>query len=121
MLELAGEKTEKEYMKKGVKVEGINGTIYPMGVVWMPTSERYFQDYLKILNQMERKDRGNMLDLGCGSGILSFLFAKHNKKWAISALDNNPAAISTTNINASKLNLSNIHAFEFDLLEEDKF
>ncbi len=49
-----------------------------------------------------------MLDIGCGSGILSFLFAKKSKKSRIIAVDSNPDAVKTTNINAAKLNFSNI-------------
>lgn len=99
-------------------MEALNNTIYPTGVVWMPTSERYLQHYITIVEGMDKTERGNMLDLGCGSGILSFLFAKRHKKWKVYSIDNNPAAVSTTNINAAKLNLPNVEATVFDILQQ---
>jgi len=34
-----------------------------------------------------------ILDIGCGSGILSFLFAKQHKRSKVYAIDVNPAAV----------------------------
>jgi len=44
-----------------------------------------------------------MLDIGCGSGVLSFLFAKANKKSKIFAFDKNEDAVKTCNLNAARL------------------
>ena len=57
-----------------------------------------------------------MFDLGCGSGILSYLFAKYHKTAKIAALDKNPDAIETTNVNAVKMGMQNIEALQFDLV-----
>ena len=62
-----------------------------------------------------------MLDIGCGSGILSFLFAKKSKKSHIIALDSNPDAVKTTNINAAKLMLGNVEALQFNVKDQAKF
>ena len=43
----------------------------------------------------------NILDLGCGSGILSFLCKKSFKKAKIVGFDSNKFAVDTTNINAA--------------------
>jgi methylase of polypeptide subunit release factors len=44
-----------------------------------------------------------VLDVGCGSGVLSYLFAKQFKKSKIFGLDNNPDAVRTCNLNAARL------------------
>lgn len=93
-----------------MQVDVLNATIYPTGKVWMPTSQKYLEDYVKIINSISGKDVYHFLDLGCGSGILSFLFAKRHKKSKITAIDKNPDAVKTTNVNAVKLNLSNVEA-----------
>lgn len=62
-----------------------------------------------------------MLDLGCGSGILSFLFAKQFKKAKAYGLDKNTDAVKTCNLNAAELGLGNVEAFEFDLKKQAKF
>ncbi len=47
------------------------------------------------------KNIKDVLDLGCGSGILSFLSKKSFKKSKIVAFDISKAAVDTTNINAA--------------------
>jgi hypothetical protein len=41
------EKTLEEYKKKGVTIKALNNqTIYPTGMVWMPTNEQYLEHFL---------------------------------------------------------------------------
>ena len=75
----------------------------------MPTSSRYLNSYFNIVKSLEHKSY-NVLDLGCGSGILSFLFAKNHKKSKIVAIDKNLNAVKTTNINAARLGFTNVEA-----------
>jgi methylase of polypeptide subunit release factors len=110
-IEIAAETTLKEYEKNGVKVEKLGEHIYPSGKVWLPTSEKYLVDYCNILNSITGKQNYNVLDIGCGSGILSFLFAKSQKKSQIYAIDKNPDAVKTTNLNAARIGMKNIEAF----------
>lgn len=63
----------------------------------------------------------NFLDLGCGSGVLSFLFSKLFKKSRVCAIDNNPDAVKTCNINAARLNYRNVEAVLFDLKQQKDF
>lgn len=59
--------------------------------------------------------------MGCGSGVLSFIFAKNQKKSKIYALDKNNDAVKTTNVNAARLEYRNIEAFQFDLNDYKQF
>jgi methylase of polypeptide subunit release factors len=51
------------------------------------------------------------LDIGCGSGVLSYIFAKQFKKSRVYCLDKNPDAVKTTNLNAARLEYHNVEAF----------
>jgi methylase of polypeptide subunit release factors len=87
-----------------VAVQALNGEkIFPSGKVWMPTNERYLQHYIKLIGSLGGKAEMSLLDIGCGSGILSFLFAKQFKKGKVVALDKNPDAVRTCNLNAARL------------------
>lgn len=121
LLEISAETTQKEYEKKGVQVEQLNAAIFPLGKVWLPTSKRYLLNFMKIISGIPGSQAHNVLDLGCGSGILSFLFAKTHKKSRVIAVDKNPDAVNTTNVNAAKLQLSNVEALQFDLLQQKDF
>jgi methylase of polypeptide subunit release factors len=74
----------------------------------MPTNEKYLLDYAKLLGGLGGKGEVSMLDIGCGSGVLSFLFAKQFKKGRICAIDSNPDAVRTCNLNAARMGLRNI-------------
>jgi SAM-dependent methyltransferase len=119
-IDISAETTLREYEKNGVLVEKLGEQIYPSGKVWLPTSEKYLVDYCNIINSITGKQNYNVLDVGCGSGILSYLFAKNQKKSHIYAIDKNPDAVKTTNINAARLNMRNIEAFEFDVKNQAK-
>ena len=110
--DLAAERTLTQYQEKGVEVEGLGKHIYPKGHVWMPTSQRYLTYYLELIKDLSSKE-GNVLDVGCGSGVLGFLFAKKHKKSRVVGLDVNPDAVETTNINAAELRLGQVEAFRY--------
>ena len=59
------------------------------------------------------------MDIGCGSGILSFLVAKKYKKSKIIALDKNPDAVETCSVNAASLGLLNIQSINVDILKKE--
>lgn len=88
--EILKNKTKEEYMKKGVKVNCLGIVIYPKGDVWMPTNQKYLNDFVEKLKRLEGdKNVQNVLDIGCGSGVLSFLMKKTFKKAKIIAFDIN--------------------------------
>lgn len=87
----------------------------------MPTSEKYLYHYQYIINSINGSKDMNFLDLGCGSGVLSFLFSKQFKKGRVCAIDNNPDAVKTCNLNAARLNYRNVEAVHFDLKHQKDF
>ena len=84
--------------------------------MWLPTSEKYLIDFHEYLKSMPQQGNLNVLDLGCGCGILSFLFLKHHKKSKIFGFDKNEDAVKTFNLNASRLSMREAEAFQFDLI-----
>lgn len=120
-METQAENTLREYEKNGVEVEALGEKIYPSGKVWLPTSEKYLHHYQYIINSISGGKDINFLDIGCGSGVLSFLFGKHFRKSRVCAVDNNPEAVRTCNINAARLSLRNVEAVEFDLKHQKDF
>jgi methylase of polypeptide subunit release factors len=53
---------------------------------------------LKLFDQYLTQNNNNpntVLDLGCGSGVLSFILAKHYKSAKIFATDSNKYAVET--------------------------
>lgn len=67
---------------------------------------------ISIINQNQSNSNiKTILDIGSGSGILSFLCAKTFKNAKIIGFDINPAAVDTYNINAASNNIENVSAF----------
>ena len=88
----------------------------------MPTNEKYLVDFCDTLKRMEGDQNiKTILDLGCGSGVLSFLCKKAFKKAKIIAFDHNKAAVDTTNINAAEHHFDDIKAYQFDLTKFTEF
>ena len=100
-----------QYAKKGVKIDSLGATIYPSGEVWMPTNEAYLEQFKQIIQASTSFQPIDCLDIGTGSGILSFLLAKNFKKAKICGFDINKDAINTYNVNAASLGLKNAQAF----------
>lgn len=67
------------------------------------------------------KSVSDVLDLGCGSGVLSFLCKKSFKKAKVVGVDCNQAAVDTTNINAASSNFKDVHAINFDIRKVSEF
>lgn len=55
------------------------------------------------------------MDIGCGSGVLSYILSRSYKNSKIVALDNNKYAIETTEVNAAAFGLKNIQAVVSDI------
>jgi ribosomal protein L11 methylase PrmA len=103
--ELRGIKTLKNYESKGVEIKVLKQSIFPTGKIWLPTRQNYlelFDKYLTTTGITSQADTA--IDVGCGSGVLSFILAKKMKKSSkIVGIDINENAVLTANINASRL------------------
>ncbi len=55
------------------------------------------------------------MDLGCGSGVLSYMLAKKYKACKIIAMDSNKHAVETCQVNAASFNLNNIETMQADI------
>lgn len=109
------------YIQKGITIDTLgNRKVYSNYGVFNPTRQDYinlFDSYLKENINEIKKTTKNCIDLGCGTGILSFLLCNYGVN-RIFAVDNNPKAIEATKINSQSLGYhENIKEVLFDLQE----
>ena len=62
-----------------------------------------------------------MLDVGCGSGVLGLLFAKHHKRSRVVGVDINQQAVETMNLNAAEMGLDKVEAVCWDVCGRVEF
>ena len=66
--------SSREFAKKGMPVACLaNKRIYPEYGVYMPTHQEYLNLLQNYLQQQKISDSSHLVDLGCGSGILSII------------------------------------------------
>lgn len=109
------------YIQKGIIITTLgNRKVYSNYGVFNPTRQDYinlFDAYLKENINEIKKSTKNCIDLGCGTGILSFLLCNYGLN-RIFAVDNNPKAIEATKLNSQSLGYhENIKEVLFDLQE----
>lgn len=115
------------YIQKGIIIAALgNRKVYSNYGVFNPTRQDYinlFDTYLKDNINELKKSTKNCIDLGCGTGILSFLLCNYGMS-RVFAIDNNPKAIEATKLNSQSLGYhENIKELLFDLQDiyyEDK-
>jgi hypothetical protein len=98
--------SSNSYITKGVEVPELgNRKVYPQYGVFNITR----QDYISMFNRYLREhlvdfnfDSTNAIDLGCGTGILSFLLTQRGMK-RVFAVDNMENAVLATQSNAQAL------------------
>ena len=83
-----------------VTIENFEGVYEPAEDSWLMV------DYLPFF-------KGSVLEIGCGSGIISINLAKRGNQ--VTAVDINPKAIESTKINSKKNNV------ELEIIEGDMF
>ncbi len=107
-----------QWYRKGVKYDVLNHSVHPFYGVYFPTRTEHLFMFDRWLS--ENKGRfGSAIDVGSGSGVLSFIMAKHGIK-EILATDINPNSIFSINDNLKRLELSaDIKAEKANLLDVD--
>ena len=80
-------------------------------------SEIQFKLGLKTLKELNVKDGETILDVGCGTGRLTFEIAKENLSGMVIGLDINPKMIKKANDNLQKSGLKNIKFITTGILQ----
>jgi len=98
-----------EFAQKGMQVHCLKSkNIYPLYGVYMPTAQEYLNLFSNYVTQNNLQSKENLVELGCGSGILS-LIAKENAGFtgAYTLFD-----INENSLECAKLNLELFGQFE---------
>lgn len=123
---LEGIVTALKNYNKGFSIKKVLGEkkIYPLPGVFNPTRE----DYLELLDSYLKDNTNNYiskdakaLDIGCGSGVLSFVLANNGYR-NIHSIDNNESCILSTKNNAETLGFyDSIKSLKLDILQDITF
>lgn len=100
------------WRRQGVKVTGLEGLITPWYGVFSPTR----QVYITLLDELDDIEGLSVLDVGCGTGVLSFVLLQRGAKRAVGT-DIDLRAVRCAESNAKKLGLSR----QFQAIEADLF
>lgn len=106
--------------KNGIIIFALmNKRVYPYSNVWPPTQQNLYSLFNEYILEKGHifKTSENMLDMGCGTGILSIIFNKNlefkNKTYAF---DINKNAVKSTNVNRQIFEIyEKFHTQCFDL------
>jgi SAM-dependent methyltransferase len=105
------------WRRRGLEVAGLEGSLTPHYGVFSPTR----QAYVSLLDELGDPSGRTALDVGCGTGILSFVLLQRGLVSA-TGTDVEPRAISCAQDNATRLGLEDrFHAVVADLFVEDQF
>ncbi len=102
-------------IRDGEKIELMNFVLDVPPTVFHPKlyfTSVFFGEYIRSLNLKNKI----ILDMGCGSGILSLIAASNGAY--VTSVDINPRAVEATTINVEQNKLSDrIHTFQSDLFK----
>ena len=88
------------WRREGLTVEGLQGRLFPHYGVFAPTR----QAYVTLLDGMGDVTGQRMLDVGCGTGVLSFVLLQRGLAEAVGT-DIDTRAVACANANAAHLGL----------------
>ena len=116
--------TSDEWEKSGITIQALSGKkVYPLYSVWSPTSQTYLtllENYLEEKRNMIRS-RKNVLEIGCGTGVLSFMTVQKTGLKDIYAVDVNKKAVECTRLNTQLLDMiDSIKAGVLDVVDAVK-
>lgn len=94
------EESKKERKKYSTRVLGREFIVFPN--VFSP---KYFKDTEFFARNLPIKKGDEVLELGCGTGVISIFIAEKAKK--VLAIDINSSAVENTKVNVKKYNLQN--------------
>jgi methylase of polypeptide subunit release factors len=90
-----------EWRRKGLEVPGLKGRLTPHYGVYGPTRA----DYVELLTQLPQVSGKRVIDVGTGTGVLSFVLLQKGAGLAW-ATDVDPRAVACATENAQQLGLS---------------
>ena len=90
------------WTRSGVEVPGLKGRIHPRYGVYLPTRADYVELLLAVTDLASGR---SVLDLGTGTGVLSFVLLQHGAERAV-GVDVDPRAVACAAENAGQLGLS---------------
>jgi len=106
-----------EWRRRGLKVPGLTGTLHPHYGVYSPTRT----EYVELLAQVKDVKGKRALELGCGTGVLSFILLQNGASEVL-ATDVDPRAVACATENAKALGLAErFRAIETDTYPEGTF
>lgn len=82
--------------------------------VYVPAEDSF------LLAKHAKKLRGKILEIGCGSGLVSLECAVSNKNNFVEGVDINPNAVELSKKNAKVNNIENVRFYQSDLFEKIK-
>jgi len=100
------------WRRAGLSVEGLSGSITPHYGVFAPTRDRY----VSLLNVWGSFDGCRVLDVGCGTGVLSFVLLQRGASFAVGT-DMEPRSVACATENALNLGFSE----RFTAIQADLF
>jgi len=112
--------TSENYLKKVRNhTEPYTAEIIDKEIVIFPNvmSPKYDRSAQMIVSMMPNQNGKDVLEIGCGTGVLS-LFSVFQGAKNITAVDINPIAIENTKENFNKYNLTNTRVIRSDLFSE---
>lgn len=114
----------ENYEKLGIKINALNQRkIFNLYGVFPPTrSHLYdlFAQYIKSKQNLLKADRA-IIDLGCGSGVLGFIFADNSNTVKVYALDKDEDAVHCARLNSQVLGFGDrYNAKHLDLVLHDE-
>ena len=102
-----------QWYEKGIQIPGLPHQIHPWFGVYFPTRFEHIQLFQQYLKENSSSNK-TAYDIGCGSGILSFIM-EQNGFQEIHATDINPNALKSMETSIQKHHYKNIQLHQGDL------